>query len=77
MRYTPYPSRSRGARRSDVYSRAMIGTSAPASRRLDPRKFQDPLVTATGEARAQVALKALQTLWFNTGSLCNLTCHNC
>jgi hypothetical protein len=34
---------------------------------LDPRKFQDPLVTAKGEPRARVALKALETLWFNTG----------
>jgi len=45
--------------------------------RLDPRKFQDPIVTAKGEKRAQVALKALATLWFNTGTLCNLTCQNC
>src|SRR4030081_3590342 len=45
--------------------------------RLDPRKFQDPLVTARGERRAHVALKALETLWFNTGTLCNLTCRNC
>src|ERR1700736_501030 len=45
--------------------------------RLDPRKFQDPLVTARGERRAHVALKALETLWFNTGTLCNLTCQNC
>ena len=44
---------------------------------LDPRKFRDPLVTANDETRAQVALQALQTLWFNTGTLCNLTCHNC
>jgi len=43
----------------------------------DPRKFQDPFVTATGERRAQVALKALETLWFNTGTLCNLTCQHC
>jgi hypothetical protein len=35
------------------------------------------LVTAKGEARAQVALRALETLWFNTGTLCNLTCRNC
>ena len=40
-------------------------------------KFRDPLVTAKGEARAQVALRALETLWFNTGTLCNLTCRNC
>jgi Radical SAM superfamily len=45
--------------------------------RLDPRKFQDPIVTAKGEPRAQVTLKALETLWFNTGTLCNLTCQNC
>jgi uncharacterized Fe-S cluster-containing radical SAM superfamily protein len=45
--------------------------------RLDPRKFRDPLVTAKGETRAHVALKDLQTLWFNTGTLCNLTCRNC
>jgi uncharacterized Fe-S cluster-containing radical SAM superfamily protein len=44
---------------------------------LDPRKFQDPLVTAKGERRAHVTLEALKTLWFNTGTLCNLTCENC
>src|SRR6516165_9342390 len=45
--------------------------------RLDPQKFQDPFVTARGERRAQVTLEALKTLWFNTGTLCNLTCANC
>ena len=50
---------------------------AAAAPRLDPRKFRDPLVTARGETRAQVALTALETLWFNTGTLCNLTCRNC
>ena len=45
--------------------------------RLDPRKFQDPCVTVRGERRAHVALKALETLWFNTGTLCNLTCQHC
>ncbi len=44
---------------------------------LDPRKFRDPLVTATGERRAVVGLRWLRTLWFNTGTLCNLTCRNC
>jgi uncharacterized Fe-S cluster-containing radical SAM superfamily protein len=44
---------------------------------MDPRKFQDPFITANGERRAQVALKALETLWFNTGTLCNLTCGHC
>ncbi len=44
---------------------------------LDPAKFQDPDVTAKGEERAVVALTRLRTLWFNTGSLCNLSCDNC
>ena len=44
---------------------------------LDPAKFRDPFTTAKGEVRAQVALRALETLWFNTGTLCNLTCRNC
>ena len=42
-----------------------------------PRKFEDPFVTAKGERRAWVALEALETLWFNTGTLCNLTCGHC
>jgi uncharacterized Fe-S cluster-containing radical SAM superfamily protein len=41
------------------------------------KKFQDPLLTAKGEERAVVALTHLRTLWFNTGSLCNITCVNC
>src|SRR6516225_2845451 len=45
--------------------------------RLDPQKFQDLFVTAKGERRAHVRLEALKTLWFNTGTLCNLTCENC
>ena len=55
----------------------MTQAFAAAALPLDPRKFQDPLVTARGERRAHVALKALETLWFNTGTLCNLTCRNC
>src|SRR6266700_5055854 len=57
--------------------RAMAEALAAPAARLDPRKFQDPFVTATGERRAQVALKSLATLWFNTGTLCNLTCGHC
>lgn len=49
----------------------------PASPQLDPRKFQDPFITAKGERRAWVTLKSLDTLWFNTGTLCNLTCQHC
>jgi uncharacterized Fe-S cluster-containing radical SAM superfamily protein len=44
---------------------------------LDPAKFKDALLTAKGEERAHVALRSLETLWFNTGTLCNLTCQNC
>ena len=44
---------------------------------LDPAKFRDPDTTAKGERRASVALRAIETLWFNTGTLCNLTCANC
>lgn len=44
---------------------------------IDPQKFIDPLKTAKGEIRARVNFKSLQTLWFNTGSLCNIECANC
>lgn len=44
---------------------------------LPKEKFSDPLVTAKGERRAWVDLKELKTLWFNTGTLCNLACANC
>ncbi len=47
---------------------------APA---LDRVKFIHPDRTAKGEERAVVALTQLRTLWFNTGSLCNITCKNC
>jgi sulfatase maturation enzyme AslB (radical SAM superfamily) len=40
-------------------------------------KFKDPKVTAKGEERAVVPLHALETLWFNTGTLCNITCAHC
>jgi uncharacterized Fe-S cluster-containing radical SAM superfamily protein len=40
-------------------------------------KFSHPQITAKGEARASVALVEPQTLWFNTGTLCNITCANC
>jgi uncharacterized Fe-S cluster-containing radical SAM superfamily protein len=40
-------------------------------------KFTDPRTTADGNPRATVALERAETLWFNTGSLCNITCSNC
>lgn len=42
-----------------------------------PSKFSDPDYTLTGERRAQVALTRLETLWFNTGTLCNIECVSC
>ena len=44
---------------------------------LAPAKFSDPDLTAKGEARASVGLEKLETLWINTGSLCNIECLNC
>jgi len=40
-------------------------------------KFQNKLVTADGQTRATVALTHPETLWFNTGTLCNIECMNC
>ncbi|MBT8459353.1 MAG: radical SAM protein [Boseongicola sp.] len=40
-------------------------------------KFSNPFVTAKGEERAEVALSKPETLWFNTGTLCNIECVNC
>ena len=40
-------------------------------------KFVHPERTLNGKARANVRLTDLETLWFNTGTLCNLACENC
>jgi len=70
------PSRQR--RRGQPIAAALLWPSKkPGARRLDARKFKDPDVTAGNEARAKVPLLALKTLWFNTGTLCNITCRNC
>ncbi|MBT6324985.1 MAG: radical SAM protein [Bdellovibrionales bacterium] len=44
---------------------------------METSKFQDMFTTAKGEKRASVTLNSLETLWFNTGTLCNLECKNC
>ena len=41
-----------------------------------PALFVDPLTTATGEPRALVKMARLETLSFNTGTLCNVACDN-
>ena len=59
--------------RSLATGRALVASKAPVVN----GKFVDPDRTADGKLRARVALGALRTLWFNTGSLCNLTCQSC
>ncbi|MBM3609183.1 MAG: radical SAM protein [Alphaproteobacteria bacterium] len=52
----------------------------PAGRRaarLNGGKFADAQTTANGETRASVTLARLETLWINTGTLCNLSCASC
>jgi 4Fe-4S single cluster domain len=44
---------------------------------LSDLKFQDPDITAKGDPRAYVDFDGFKTLWFNTGTLCNITCVNC
>jgi hypothetical protein len=44
---------------------------------LSKQKFKDPRVTADGQPRATVELQKLETLWLNTGTLCNIECRNC
>ena len=58
---------------------APVGPSPfrPKAAPLPSAKFADPRWTAKGEPRASVKLQALKTLWFNTGTLCNLACANC
>ena len=48
-----------------------------ADSELLPPKFSDPFVTAKGETRAHVEYGRTKTLWFNTGTLCNIECVNC
>ncbi len=45
---------------------------APIGARFANRKF-----AADGSTRASVALTDPRTLWFNTGTLCNIECQNC
>jgi sulfatase maturation enzyme AslB (radical SAM superfamily) len=40
-------------------------------------KFKELTITGKGEDRAFVEMTELKTLWFNTGTRCNLQCENC
>lgn len=55
----------------------MNSLSATAPQPASLEKFSDPDWTARGERRARVWLKKLDTLWINTGTLCNIECKNC
>ncbi len=50
------------------------GLAAKAAQHL---KFTDPDWTAKREPRATVGMERLETVWFNTGTLCNIACINC
>jgi uncharacterized radical SAM superfamily Fe-S cluster-containing enzyme len=67
------PSRKRSVLIRQLWPSA-VRDSVPT---LDTRKFQDPQNTASGDRRATVRLRQLTTLWFNTGTLCNIACRNC
>ena len=65
-------SRDRGST-TPIMQAAPISQAAAHSN----SKFSDPDVTAKGERRARVAFRAYETIWFNTGTLCNITCQGC
>ena len=44
---------------------------------VSKNKFKDSITTADGSARAFIETKKIKTLWFNTGTLCNIECKNC
>ena len=67
------PARRRPVACDQLWPDAARDSVAPLPR----QKFADPRVTAAGEPRADVALARLRTLWFNTGTLCNIACRNC
>ena len=70
------PARARRTRQSHegLYVNFDADTAGPHTALA---RFTDPDWTAKGEARASVALERLDTLWINTGTLCNITCERC
>lgn len=51
--------------------------SAVEQTRASDAPFDHPDFTLDGQPRARVGLRDLNTLWFNTGTLCNIECANC
>jgi hypothetical protein len=58
-------------------SRGTSPFAVAEARPLPSAKFRDPRWTAKGEKRASVAIERLETLWINTGTLCNIACNSC
>jgi len=50
----------------------MCACDAPAR-----AKFSNPAITSKGEPRAKVPFAGYRSVWFNTGTLCNIACQNC
>lgn len=73
----PAGSVRRKGRRGEAEALQLWPRLQPVRPLLDPAKFQDPERTAKGEPRAAVSLERLDTLWFNTGTLCNIACRSC
>ena len=44
---------------------------------MNKKLFLNKNFTSDGKPRAYVELKNIETLWFNTGTLCNLQCNDC
>jgi predicted phosphodiesterase/pyruvate-formate lyase-activating enzyme len=73
----PAPSSAPSRRRAVACDHLWPDPARDSVAPLSKQKFVDPRVTATGAPRATVALARLRTLWFNTGTLCNISCRNC
>lgn len=74
----PDSDQLRSKRKSKILAQTLWPDGDRDSRpRLKQGKFCNPDFTASGEQRARVNLISLQTLWINTGTLCNIACRNC
>jgi hypothetical protein len=68
---------SRGTETAVTRDRGAASPTSQAGGQSKLAKFSDPDVTAKGERRARVGFRAYETIWFNTGTLCNITCQGC
>lgn len=62
---------------SSLYDGQAVSEPRNEAPHQSTKTFLDPRLTAHGLPRAAVELQQLKTLWFNTGTLCNITCQNC